>query len=273
MLTLAHMPLPDAEAGGLRAAAAALGARVVAIQPTPKALAAVGKSIVGCVFDPALAADFTPEALARLRRTANHPLRQVRMLAVNCPADKRRAYSDAGVDSLPAKHTADALQKAIQNAFSAGRPWVDSIAYVGPCRRTKVQRILKAAQRAHDKEDASLRSVAGVFVRIGKAAESEPLRAEGSAVVDNGDLLKTRVRQLRMAIPGVDAGGVKERQHALDLVNMCIRLAQGHDAAFLRVGEGVRAHLLAAGRTGPINEKRIEAALHAWAISQLHTQL
>lgn len=170
--------------------------RVMAILPTnaPKRLIAGGDVLDALrrppppgalIFDVRQHSDFSAERLSRIRRAASPELRRLAVVALAVTEEQNRDWSAAGAIALEVRASKSLLARALRRAIEGGRSWVDTPAYVGPCRRITKPLFRKAARRLEDSPN---------FVK----AQSGPTKAV-IASVDSGQPLATTLRRLRIS--------------------------------------------------------------------------
>jgi CheY-like chemotaxis protein len=90
------------------------------------------------------------ETLSRLRRDPESPNQYLPIIAVGADLmieDVRSAIHFGAHDVLALPASVAQLQKRIQVAVMAGRPWINTAAYVGPCRRRSLKNTWAKAER------------------------------------------------------------------------------------------------------------------------------
>ncbi len=138
------------------------------------------------IFDVRQISDFSADRLARIRRAASPELRRLAVAVLAETDAQNHAWSAAGAIVVEARAGKSLLTNALRRALEGNRNWIDTPAYVGPCRRISKPLFRKVARRRL--EDSPN------FVK----AQTGPTKAV-IASVDSGQPLATTLRRLRIS--------------------------------------------------------------------------
>lgn len=200
--------------------------------------------------------DLTPERLTRIRRAGPVGLRRLPVLALTAGSADTAAWSAAGAFTLPANTAKTAVLKLVRHALAGGIRWVESAAYVGPCRRTHKALFRRSARRLEDSP-----------MLLAKPKSRKPGELDTFAVtaasVDAGQPLLTVLRRLRISNYGV---GLQDRdQRARFLADVRVARAQASRStnyALVKELAALESQIEAAGASGALDPAEIDTKLY-----------
>lgn len=208
------------------------------------------------IFDARQISDFSAERLARIRRAASPELRRLAVTVLAETDEHNRAWSAAGAIVVEARAGKSLLANAMRRALEGNRNWIDTPAYVGPCRRIRKPLFRKAARRLEDSPN---------FVK----SQTGPIKAV-IASVDSGQPLATTLRRLR--ISGQSLSMQDRDQRARFLADLRGARTQAIRSANLDVVSclaELEKELEQAGANGLLRPQQIDDRLYA-ALQGLH---
>jgi len=201
--------------------------------------------------------DLTPARLARIRRAPNAAVRKLPIMALTNTSAEAAAWSAAGAFTVPLGASRGTLHKVIRHAMDAEVRWVETAAYVGPCRRTHRAILRRAARRLEDSP-----MLAKTRPRPRKEPREETF-AVMAASVDGGQPLPTVLRRLRISNNGLCHSDRDQRARFLSDVRLArAQASRSTNYALVRELASLESEIVAAGSVGPLDPAAIDTKLY-----------